>query len=82
LEGLREKLAKANGTIPTFDMTTGFVINYSPDDAVRFDLEGKPLEVLDRAYRLGQATFHLKGRAVSREEWKGTRGEVEIVETK
>jgi hypothetical protein len=70
LEGLREKLAKSNGVITTFGRATGFIINFDPDYAVRFDLEGKPVEALDRAYRLGEATFHLKGmgRPLSRGE--------------
>ena len=39
--------------IPFFGRAKGFVINYSPDRAVRFDLDGKPLEVLATAVRLG-----------------------------
>jgi hypothetical protein len=76
LDGLGEKLARSNGVIPTFGRAIGFVVNYSPDEAVRFDLEGKPVEVLDRPYRLGEATFHLKGRAVSPEEWRAVGGEI------
>ncbi len=30
--------------------TVGFVVNYTPDHAVRFDLNGEAVEVLDRAY--------------------------------
>ena len=84
LDGLREKLARSNGVVTTFGRAIGFVVNYSPDEAVRFDLEGKPVEVLDRAYRLGEATFHLKGRAVSTgPALQGAiGGEVEIIETK
>jgi hypothetical protein len=82
LDSLREKIAKGTGTITTFGRATGFIVNYSPDHAVRFDLEGKPVEVLDRAYRLGEATFHLKGRVVSPEEWRAVGGEFEIIATK
>jgi hypothetical protein len=82
LDGLREKIAKGNGTITTFGWATGFVVNFSPDHAVRFDLEGKPVEVLDRAYRLGEATFHLKGRQVTPEEWRAIGCEFEIIQTK
>ena len=32
----------------------GFFINYSPDHAVRYNLEGEPLDVLSQAYRPGQ----------------------------
>jgi hypothetical protein len=70
LGGLREKLARSNGVITTFGRAVGLIINFSPDYAVRFDLEGNPVEALDRAYRLGEATFHLKGmgRPLSRGE--------------
>ena len=41
-----------------------FVVNYSPDEAVRCDLDGRPLEVLTKAYRPGEVTVHLGGRRV------------------
>ena len=70
LDGLRAKVARSGGVVTTFGRPTGIIVNFSPDQAVRFDLEGKPVEVLDRAYRLGEATFHLKamGRPLSRGE--------------
>jgi hypothetical protein len=34
--------------------TTGFIVNYTPDSAVRFDLDGNPVEHFDRAYMPGQ----------------------------
>lgn len=37
--------------VPGFGFVTGFVINYSPDQAVRFDLDGQPLAALPAAYR-------------------------------
>jgi hypothetical protein len=37
--------------IPFFGMVTGFVVNYTPTSAVRFDQLGRPLERLDRAHR-------------------------------
>lgn len=36
-----------------FGKVEGFVINYTPDHAVRFDLLGNPLETLDAPYRRG-----------------------------
>jgi hypothetical protein len=50
-----------------FGPTTGFVINYSPDHAVRFDLEGQPVETLAHAYRPGEVTVSLGRRPVSAE---------------
>ena len=42
-----------------FGPTTGFIVNYTPDHAVRFDLEGRPVETLARAYRPGEVTLYL-----------------------
>ena len=64
LRGVREKLASWKvGAIPTFGKPVAVVINYSPDHAVEFDLNGNPLRVLDHAHRPGTASFSLKGRA-------------------
>jgi hypothetical protein len=83
LDGLRKKLdGGRRDYIPTFGRPKTIIINYTHDHAVRFTLQGKPVEVLDRAYRLGQATFHLKGRVVTPEEWRAVGGEFEIIETK
>jgi hypothetical protein len=40
--------------LPGFGKVTGFVINYTPDHAVRFDLEGNPVKTLDKAYWRGR----------------------------
>jgi len=40
--------------LPGFGIVTGFVINHTPDYAVRFDLDGNPVETLDKAYRRGR----------------------------
>ena len=40
--------------VPYHGRTTGFIVNYTPDSAVRFDLDGHPVEHFDRAYRPGQ----------------------------
>jgi len=63
LGAVRARLADTN--FPGFGRARGFVINYSPDCGVRFDLDGIPREVLSSAYRLGQATLVLgNGRAI------------------
>ncbi|RZU98729.1 hypothetical protein [Spiribacter vilamensis] len=41
--------------IPLYGHVTGFVINYHPDQAVRYDLEGERLETLAAAKRVGVA---------------------------
>jgi hypothetical protein len=69
LDGLRQKLAEGKSDqIPTFGKPVGVIINHSPDHAVRFDLEGNAIEVLDRAYRLGEATLSIGKRPVSSKE--------------
>ena len=41
--------------LPGFGDVQGFVINYTPDRAIRFDLLGNPVETLDTALRRGSA---------------------------
>jgi hypothetical protein len=36
--------------VPYHGRTTGYIVNYTPDRAVRFDLDGNPVEHFDRAY--------------------------------
>jgi hypothetical protein len=42
--------------------TSGFIVNYTPDHAVRFDLDGRPVETLTRAHRPGEVTLYLSRR--------------------
>jgi hypothetical protein len=51
--------------VPFFGPTIGFVINYSPDRAVRFDLAGNSVAVLNRAYGPGQFTLFIGRKRVS-----------------
>ena len=48
-------------TVPFFGYALGFIVNYSPDQAVRYDLKGNAVENLSKAFRLGRASFSLKG---------------------
>jgi len=82
LKGARQKLARWNSkvdvsavgladlSLPAFGRPVGVIVNYTPDRAVRFDLSGQPIEFLDRAHRIGEAQFFLKGmgRPLSRDE--------------
>ncbi len=45
-----------------FGKPIGFVINYSPDQAVRFDRNGQPIEILDKAVRPATAVLCLGRR--------------------
>jgi hypothetical protein len=47
--------------VPAFGKTAGFVINYSPDKAVRFASNGQPIAILDKAVRPGTAVLRLGG---------------------
>ncbi len=50
--------------VPFFGKATGYVINYAPDRAVRYDLQGDAMETLERAVRVGDAIVSL-GRGAS-----------------
>jgi hypothetical protein len=58
------KAARQRSPIPYFGQAVGVVVNYSPDYAVRFDLQGEPLEILPRAYEPGMLTVSIRGRPV------------------
>ena len=68
LNGVHEKLSEWKcRTLPAFGRPTGVVVNYTPDRAVMFSLEGKALEILPRAYRVGKVRLSVGGRRVSPE---------------
>jgi hypothetical protein len=48
------EFVKKTPFVPFFGKTTGFIVNYTPDSAVSFDLHGNPVEHFDRAYIPGQ----------------------------
>jgi hypothetical protein len=68
LDGVRKKLARWKGVLPAFGRPVGVVVNYTPDRAIRYDLDGNALEILDRAHRLGTVQFSLSGRPISQGE--------------
>jgi hypothetical protein len=45
----------------------GFIVNYTPDFAVRFDLNGDPVEAFDHAYLPGNVTIAIGGKEISGE---------------
>ena len=51
-----------------FGATTGFVVNYDPDRAIHFDLNGNPVEVLGHAYRPGEVTLTVGGKTIPAEK--------------
>jgi hypothetical protein len=65
---VRQALERLPEGVPAFGKPVGFVINYSPDRAVRFDSNGRPIAILDKAVRPGTATlFPLGGRPIPTE---------------
>jgi hypothetical protein len=54
---VRQALDRLPEGVPAFGKPIGFVINYSPDKAVRFDRNGQPIAILDEAVRPGTAVL-------------------------
>jgi hypothetical protein len=50
--------------IPTFGKVTGFVVNYTPTQAMTFDTEGRALAILPKAVRQGDATLTMGARPI------------------
>lgn len=66
LDHMRELAETYDGKVPTFGLITGFMINYEPKRAARFDLEGELVEILPKAFILGRAGVALKrGRSLT-----------------
>src|ERR1700730_8301244 len=65
---VRQVLDRLPEGVPAFGKPIGFVINYSPDKAVRFDSNGHPIAILDKAVRPGTAVLlRLGGRPIPAE---------------
>jgi hypothetical protein len=64
---VRQVLDRLPEWVPAFGEPIGFVINYSPDRAVRFDSNGQPIAILDKAVRPGTAVLRLGGRPIPAE---------------
>jgi hypothetical protein len=62
---VRQVLDRLPEGVSAFGKPIGFVINYSPDKAVRFDRNGQPSAILDKAVRPGTAVLlRLGGRPI------------------
>jgi hypothetical protein len=65
---VRQVLDRLPEGVPAFGKPIGFVINYSPDNAIRFDRNGQPIAMLDKAARPGTAVLlRLGGRPIPAE---------------
>jgi hypothetical protein len=58
------RAAKRRSPISFYGAAVGVIVNYSPDEAVHFDLNGKPVAILPAAHRLGQLTVSIGGHPV------------------
>jgi hypothetical protein len=47
-----------------FGAAIGFIVNYTPDFAVKYSLGGLPQQIFDSAYRVGDATLLVKGKPI------------------
>jgi hypothetical protein len=59
---VRRVLNRLPEEVAAFGKPIGFVINYSPDQAIRFDLNGQPTAILDKAVHPGTAVLLRLGR--------------------
>jgi hypothetical protein len=57
-------VVRATPVTPFFGYTTGFVVNYTLDVAVRFDTEGRPLKQLGHAYSPERVSIGVGGRVI------------------
>ncbi len=58
------EFAKQNPTVPFFGKVQALIVNYSPDFAVRYDLNGSPIETIDQAYAPGRIELLSRGKDV------------------
>ena len=63
IDALPSMVSPAGG-VPFFGRAVGLVINYAPDKALRCNLDGNPLEVLPKAYRVGEVQLSLGGKRI------------------
>jgi hypothetical protein len=58
-------VVKRTPMVPFFGKTVGYVVNYTPGFAARFDLNGDPVEAFDAAYSPGRVSIAIGGRTIS-----------------
>jgi hypothetical protein len=69
LEGIEERMTKWGGVLPGYGRPVGFVVNYEPDSALRFNLEGRAVEALRQAHRIPEVSLLIKGRPIPTRVW-------------
>jgi hypothetical protein len=73
LAGIRRRLSefRSQTGLPAFGWPIGAIVNYTPDRAIRFDLDGNALEVLPRAHRPLEACVAIRDRPLPLETLRG-----------
>ena len=71
LAGIRRKLAEFRTetgripeVLPAFGRPIGVIVNYTPDRAVHFDLDGNPLQIVPRAQHAADAFLTIRDRPI------------------
>ena len=54
--------------MPFFGATTGFIVSYTPDCSVRFDINGTPVEEFNRAYCPGEVALTVGRKTIPAEK--------------
>jgi hypothetical protein len=69
LAGIRRRLSEFSiesgripDALPAFGRPIGAIVNYAPDNAIRFDLNGNALEILPSAHRLAECHIMIRDR--------------------
>jgi len=69
LIGVRQKLSEwRSDRLPCFGRPTGVIVNYTPDRAILFGLDGNAIEIFDRADRPGVCQLSIGRRPISQRE--------------
>jgi hypothetical protein len=75
LDGIAAKKRRWNSeSLPAFGRPLSVVVNYTVDKAVEFDLDGRPLKMLDRAMRIGHTAMLAGGRQITPAEFDALIG--------
>ena len=73
LSEFRSESGKIPDALPGFGRPIGVIVNYTPDRAIRFDLDGNALEILPRAHRPAEAYIAIRGRPLGGERFIADR---------
>ncbi|MBL0404456.1 hypothetical protein JKG68_10795 [Microvirga aerilata] len=64
LELAHRRAALGRSNIPFFGAPIGFIVNLTPDRAIRYDLDGRAVALLPEAYRPGLVTGFVRRRPI------------------